>query len=73
MALQGSGGRGRPEAMAGRPKDLGCEDWKADLGRRVRLVPSDAGLAGGNQSLGLAVGAGRILLHRKSYRKSKQG
>lgn len=73
MALQGSGGRGRPEVIAGRPKDLSCEDWKADMGRRVRLVPSDAGLAGGNQSLGSAVGSGRILLHGKSYHKSKQG
>lgn len=43
------------------------------MGRRVRLVPSDAGLAGRNQSLGLAVGSERILLHRKSYRKSRQG
>lgn len=73
MALQGSGGRSRPEVMAGRPKDLSCEDWKVDMGRRVRLVPSDAGLAGRNQSLGLAVGSERILLHRKSYRKSRQG
>lgn len=59
--------------MAGRPKDLSCEDWKADMGRRVGLVPSDAGLAGCNQSLGLAVGSGRILLHGKSCRKSRQG